>query len=48
MDETHRLRTSGTPISKFGKATGTMVKMDFYDYNMHMAFYILRLGPQFK
>jgi len=48
LDEGHRLRTSGTPISKFRKANGTLVKMDSRDYNMHMVSCILSLEPQSK
>jgi hypothetical protein len=48
LDEGHRLRTSGTPIGKFRKVNGTLVKMDSRDYNMHMASCILSLEPQYK
>jgi hypothetical protein len=48
LDEGHRLRTSGTPIGKFRKANGTLVKMDSRDYNMHMASCILSLELQYK
>jgi hypothetical protein len=48
MDEGHMLRTSRTPIGKFTKANGTLVKMDSRDYNMHMASYILSLEPQYR
>ena len=42
------MRTSGTPISKFRKANGTLVKMDSSNYIMHMASCILILEPQYK
>jgi len=48
LDEAHRLRMSGTPISRFGKANGKLVKMDSHDYNMHKASCILSLDPQSK
>jgi len=48
LDESHSLRTSGTPNDKFRKANGTMVKMDSHDYNMHMASYILCQELQYK
>jgi len=46
LDEGHRLRTSGTPIGKFGKTNGTLVKMDSCDYNMNMASCKLSLEPE--
>jgi hypothetical protein len=46
LDESHRLRTSGTPIGKLRKANGTFVKMDSQDYNMHLASCILSLELQ--
>jgi hypothetical protein len=48
LDEGHRLGTSGTPIGKFRKANGMLVKMDSCDCNMHMASCILSLEPQYK
>jgi len=48
IGEDHRLRTNGTPISKFCKANGTLVTMDSHDYNIHMPFCILGLEPQCK
>jgi hypothetical protein len=48
MDEAHRLRTSVTPIGKFRKANGTMVKIVSRDYNMHMASYIISLEPRYR
>jgi len=48
LDEAHRLRMSGTPIGKFRKANGMLVKMDSSDYKMHMASCILCMEPQYK
>jgi len=48
LDEGHRLRTSRTPIGKFRKANGMLVKIDSRNYNMHMASCILSLEPQYK
>jgi hypothetical protein len=48
LDEGHMLRTSGTPIGKFRKANGTLVKTDSRDYNMHMASCILSLELRYK
>jgi len=48
LDEGHRLRMSRTPIGKFRKANGTLVKMDSPDYNMHMVSCIHGLEPQYK
>jgi len=48
LDEAHRLRTSGTPIGKYRKGNGMLVKMDSRDYNIHMASCILSLEPQYR
>jgi len=48
LDEAHRSRTSMTPIGKFRKANGKLVKMDSHNYNMHMASCILSLDPQHR
>jgi len=48
LDEADRMRTSGTPICKFRKANGTLVKMDSRDDNMHMASSKPSLEPQYK
>ena len=48
LDEAQRLGMSGTPIGKFRKANGTSVKMDSRNYNMHIAFCILSIKPQYQ
>jgi hypothetical protein len=42
------LRASRTPLGKFKKGNGTLVKMDSRDYNLHTTSCILCLGPQYK
>jgi hypothetical protein len=48
LDEAHRFRMSGIPISRFRKTNGTLDKMDSHNYNMHMASCTLRLEAQYK
>jgi hypothetical protein len=48
MNEAPRLRTSGTPMGKSGKANGTMLNIACRNHNMHIGFYILSLEPHYK
>jgi hypothetical protein len=45
VDETHKARMSRTLIGKVRKYNGTIVEMDFPDYNMYVACSILSLEP---
>jgi len=48
LDRAHRLRTSGTPISKFRKPHGSLVEMNSRIFILHMVSCILSLEPQYK
>jgi hypothetical protein len=48
VHEGHRLITSRTPIGKFVKSNGTLVKIESCDYNVHMASSIVSLVMKYK
>ena len=48
LDEADRIRTGENPISKFRKANGKLVKIDFRDYINFMTSCILNLELQYR
>ena len=48
LDKAHRLRMSGTPIGKVRRTNVMLFKMDWGNYDLHMASCILSLEPQNK
>ena len=48
LDLDQRLRMSWTPICKFRKARGMLVKMDSHNYNIYMVLCVLCLDQQYK